>query len=99
MYDCFCIYSVYHIALVTPIIVVKVKVSHSLLAVGAVGVSQTVSWAQLMKGGAHPSLLLPYPSLIRKRYPFTAGLTETVFQLPHGATEPRTHVIRRLSTL
>ena len=30
----------------------------------------------LMKGGAHPSLVLPYPSVIRKKYPFTAGLTE-----------------------
>ena len=30
-----------------------------------------------MKGGANPLLSLPYPSLIRKRYPFTAGLTES----------------------
>ena len=35
----------------------KVKVSHSLIAVGAVGGGggSTVSWAQLMKGEAHPS--------------------------------------------
>ena len=38
----------------------KVKVSHSLIAVGAEGVcmyvgGMYVSWAQLMKGGAHPS--------------------------------------------
>ena len=39
---------------------VKVKVSHGLIAVGAVGVSPTVSWAQLMKGGAYPS---PFASL------------------------------------
>ena len=48
---------------------------------------------------AEPILLLslPYPFLIRKRYPFSAGLTERVFQSPHGAAEPRTHAIRRLS--
>ena len=44
-----------------------------------------------------PLLSLPYPSLIRKRYPFSAGLTERVFQSPHGVAEPRTHAIRRLS--
>ena len=40
-----------------------------------------------------PLLSLPYPSLIRKRFPFTAGLTERVFQSPHGEAEPRTHAI------
>ena len=29
-------------------------------------------------------LSVPYPSLIGKRYSFTAGLTERVFQLSHG---------------
>ena len=29
-----------------------------------------------MKGGAHPSPFASLSSLIRKRYPFTAGLTE-----------------------
>ena len=39
----------------------KVMVSHSLIAIGAVGVkSPTVSWEQLIKGGAHPS---PFPAL------------------------------------
>ena len=77
---------------------VKVKVSHSLIAVGAVGVRVPLylghSW---WKAEPIPLLSLPYPSLIRKRYPFSAGLTERVFQSPHGAAEPRTHAIRRLS--
>ena len=47
----------------------KVKVSCSLVAVGAVEVR------------GHPSLSLPYPSQIRKRYPSTALLTDKVFQL------------------
>ena len=47
------------------------------------GWSLTISWAQQMKGGAHPSLLLPNPSQIRKRYQFTAGLTKRVFQSSH----------------
>ena len=78
----------------------KVKVSHSLLAIGAVGVRVPLylghSW---WKAELIPLLSLPYPSLIRKRYPFTAGLTERVFQSPHGEAEPRTHTIRRLSAL
>ena len=47
-----------------------------------------------MKGGAHPSpfAALSFPNT--KRYPFSAGLTERVFQSPHGAAEPRTHAIR-----
>ena len=59
--------------------------------------SSAVSWAQLIKGGAHPSPSLPNPSLIRKRYPFTAGLTERVFQSSHGTAQPRTHALRRHS--
>ena len=77
---------------------VKVKVSHSLIAVGPVGVRDTLylghSW---WKAEPIPRLSLPYPSLIRKRYPFSAGLTERVFQSLHGAAEPRTHAIWRLS--
>ena len=77
---------------------VKVKVSHSLIAVGAVGVRVPLylghSW---WKAEPIPLLSLPYPSLIRKRYPFSAGLTERVFQSPHGAAERRTHAIRLLS--
>ena len=37
---------------------------------GSGGWNPTISWAQLKKGGGHPS------PMIRKRYPFTAGLTE-----------------------
>ena len=54
---------------------VKVKNSHSLVVVGAVGVR-----GLLILGTASDSLLsLPSPSLIRKRYEFTAGLTEKGF--------------------
>ena len=55
---------------------VKVKVSHSLIAVGAVGVkSPTVSWAQLMKGGAHPSpfAALSFPN--SKKVPISMEFT------------------------
>ena len=55
----------------------KRKVSHSLIAIGAVGVRVPLyvghSW---WKVEPIPLLSLPYPSLMRKRYPFTAGLTE-----------------------
>ena len=34
---------------------------------------------------------LPYLSLSRKRYPFTAGLTQRVFQSSDGEAQPRTH--------
>ena len=48
--------------------------------------------AQLMEGGAHPSPFAALAaSLIRTRYPFTAGLTERVFPSPHGEAQPRTH--------
>ena len=78
---------------------VQVKVFHSLLAVGAMDVKvPTISWAQLMKDGAHPSpfAALSFPNS-KKVYPFSAGLTERVFQSPHGEVEPRTHAIQRLS--
>ena len=77
---------------------VKVKVSHSLIAVGAVGVRVPLYLGHSWWKAEHiPFLSLPYPSLIRKRYPLSAGLTERVFQSPHGAAESRTHAIRRLS--
>ena len=64
-----------------------VKVTNSLIAIGAVGVRDSLSWAQLMKGREPiPLLLLPYASLIHMRYPVTAGLTERVFQLLDGET-------------
>ena len=48
---------------------------------GSEGFTSTVCKAQLMKGGEPILLLLlPYPFLIPKRYPFTAGLTERVLQ-------------------
>ena len=76
----------------------KVKVSHSLIAVGGVGVRVPLylghSW---WKAEPIPLLSLSYPSLIRKRYPFSAGLTDRVFQSMQCAAEPRTHAIRRLS--
>ena len=82
------------------VIIKKVKVTHSILAEGAVGVRVPLYlWHSSRKAETIPLLLLPYPSLIQKRYPFTAGLTERVFQSPHGEAEPRTHAIRRLSAL
>ena len=38
-----------------------------------------------------PLLSLPAPSLIRTKYPFTAGSTERVFQLSHGEARSRIH--------
>ena len=80
------------------IMVKKVKVFHSLIAVGAVVVSVPLylghSW---WKAEPIPLLSLPYPSLIRKRYPFTAGLIERVFQSSQRESQPRTHPLRRLS--
>ena len=42
---------------------------------------------------------LPYPSLIRKRCPFTAGLTvrEKVFRPTHDEAQPRTHDLKATS--
>ena len=44
-----------------------------------------------MKGGAHPSpfAALAFPN--SKKVPFTAGLTERVFQSSHSEAQPRTH--------
>ena len=39
----------------SPTIYKKVKVSHSLISIRSRGGGSTISWAQLMKGGAHPS--------------------------------------------
>ena len=61
----------------------KVKVSHSLIAIG--------------ESGAIPLLMPPYPSVIQKRYPFTAGLTERVFQSSHGEASLEPMTLRRLS--
>ena len=50
-----------------------------------------------MKGEAHhsPFAALSFPNL--EKVPISDGLTERVFQSPHGEAEPRTHAIRRLS--
>ena len=64
------------------------KVSYSLIAVGAVGLESHLSWAQLMKGIAHPS---PFAALLfhdSKMYSFNAGLIERVFQSSHGDAKP-----------
>ena len=77
---------------------VNVKVSHSLIAVGAVGIRVPLYLGHsLWKAEPIALLSLAYPSLIRKRYPFTPGLIERVFQSPHGEAEHRTHALRRLS--
>ena len=61
---------------------VNVKVSNSLIAVGAVEVRVPL-YLGLSKWNAEPSLSFncPFPSLIQKRYPFTAGLTKRVSSL------------------
>ena len=53
------------------------------------GLRPTVSWAQHVKSRVHPSLLLPYPSLIRKKYSLTA-LTERYFYSPNSRNWIRT---------
>ena len=52
----------------------KGKVFHNLIAVGAVGVRVPL---YLKHSKSKALLLLSYPSLIPKRYLFTAGLTES----------------------
>ena len=50
-----------------------------------------------MKGGAHPSTFaaLSFPDSNKiHMYPFTAGLTERVFQSSHGEAQPRNHDVR-----
>ena len=51
-----------------------------------------------MKGGAHPSpfAALSFPN--SKRYPFTAGLTERVFQSPNGEAEPRIYTSQKAAS-
>ena len=49
----------------------------------------SVSWAHHMKGGAHPTPSLPYPSLIRNR--FTAVLKKRVLKSSDGESWVRTH--------
>ena len=68
---------------------VKIKVFQSLIAVLE---SRCILGAEPI-----PLHSLPYPSLVRKGYPFTAGLTDRVFQSSHGEAHPRTHALRRLS--
>ena len=58
-----------------------VKVSHSLTAVKVPLYLGHSTW----KAEPIPFLSLPYPSLIRKRHPFIAGLTERVF---HSEAQP-----------
>ena len=61
----------------------KVKVSHRLVAIFAVGVrGQLYLGFSICKAEPIPLLLLSYPSLIQKRYPFTVGFSESVFQSP-----------------
>ena len=62
---------------------VKVKVSHSLIVVGAVGVRVPL-YLGIADENASPFAALSFPD--SKRYPFTAGLTE-VFQLLHGKAQ------------
>ena len=78
----------------------KVKVSHSLIAVGAVGVkSPTVSLAQQMRGRAHlsPFAALAFP--ISKKVSIYSVLTERDFQSSHGEAQSQTHALRRRSAL
>ena len=66
------------------LMVKKVKVSHSLIAVGAVGVRVPLyfghSWG---KAEPIPLLSLPYPSLIWKRNQFTARVDRDTFSSRH----------------
>ena len=64
-----------------------IKVFHSLTAVKAVRVPLYLGHS-IQKGESIPLYLLQYFSLIRTRYPFTAGLT--VFQLSDGEALPTT---------
>ena len=68
----------------------NVKVSHSLISVGAVGVRVPLSWAQLMKAGARPSLFtaLAFPNSKKLHI---HSWVDRVFQLSHGEAQPRTH--------
>ena len=70
----------------------KVKVSHSLIAVRAFGSS--VSWAQLMKDGAHPSPLaaLSFPN--SEKIPIHCWVDREIFAIvaweltPYGLFAP-----------
>ena len=68
----------------------EVKVCHSLIAIGVVRVSPTVSQAQLMKGGAHPSpfAALSFPNSIKVPIYCWVG---RLFLSLHGKAQPRTH--------
>ena len=56
--------------------VLFVKISHRLVATGAVGVRGPLYlWHGIGNGEPIPLPLLPYPSLVPNRYPLTAGST------------------------
>ena len=68
----------------------KGKDSHSLVAVAAVAVRvHHVLGTAYERGSPSLSFCCFYPSLIRKRYPFTAGSTDEAFQ-PQAKIEPTT---------
>ena len=71
------------------------KVSHSIITVGAVVVSPTVSWAQLMKGGANraPLTALSFPNskkvcfycwVDRESFPVIAWQNPALNSQPYG---------------
>ena len=71
---------------------IKIKVSHKLIAIGAVGFRIRLHLGHnKWKAEPIPLFPLPYPSLIGRRYPLTARLTDRVFQFSHGENQPRTH--------
>ena len=71
-----------------PQTIYKVKVSHSLMAVGAVrGSSPTVSWAKKMKGGSRlsPFAALSFPD---SKKVLIYCWVDRVFQLSNGEAKP-----------
>ena len=76
---------------------VNVKKSHNLVAIGTVGIEFRCILDAAYRSRS-PSLpfrcllnISIYHSLTRNRYPFTAGLTEEVFQSSDGEARVRTH--------
>ena len=69
----------------------KMVKSNSLIAVGAVGLSPTVSCAQQMKGEAHPSPSagLSFPDT--KKVPIYCWVDSHSFLWSDGEAQPRTH--------
>ena len=69
---------------------IKVKVSYGVLAVGTVDGRGTLYLGQRIREVVRIYLLSePYPSLIRKRYQLTAGLTVSVAVCPNANSNPR----------